>query len=340
MLYIMIMDLYLETKKQEYNKYVTHIIQSWQWGEFRQKSGTQLLRFIVQNGKKRAFQITFHKIPFTNQYVGYMPKGPVPDKELSEALQQIRQNEFISKRKQLCFIKIEPHIKEGATVDKAFIPSLKSLFTKYNFELDLTPNEETLLKNMHPKTRYNIGLAQKKGVVIEEKTTSEGFETFLELHFQTTKRQNFYSHNRDYHLSLWKELSKNDMARILVAYYKNIPLSAWLLINFKDTLYYPYGGSSLQHKEVMANNLMCWEAIKLGKRMGLKKFDMWGALGKNPNKNDSWYGFHKFKQGYGAKLIEYMGTYDLVFNYPLYWLFTLIDKLTFLKVVLLKLVRR
>jgi lipid II:glycine glycyltransferase (peptidoglycan interpeptide bridge formation enzyme) len=78
-----------------------------------------------------------------------------------------------------------------------------------------------------------------------------------------------------------------------------------MLLNFKDTLYYPYGGSSKIHPEVMANNLICWEAIKLGKKLGLKKFDMWGALGPNPSPSDPWYGFHRFKAGYGGKHIEF-----------------------------------
>ena len=74
----------------------------------------------------------------------------------------------------------------------------------------------------------------------------------------------------------------------------------------------------------MANNLTAWEAIKLGKKLDLKKFDMWGALGPNANPKDPWFGFHKFKQGYGGKLVEYTGTYDLIFNWPLYLMFTAI----------------
>ena len=127
------------------------------------------------------------------------------------------------------------------------------------------------------------------------------------------------------------------MARLMIAYYQNEPLTAWMLLNFKDTLYYPYGGSTKTHPEVMANNLVAWEAIKLGKKLDLKKFDMWGALGPDANPKDPWYGFHKFKLGFGGRLVEYIGTYDLVFNWPLYWAFTTIDKLMPLKIFLLKL---
>ena len=77
----------------------------------------------------------------------------------------------------------------------------------------------------------------------------------------------------------------------------------------------------------MASNLMMWEAIRFGKKNGAKMFDMWGALGPNPNPKDPWYGFHRFKEGYGAKLTESIGTYDLVINPYLYPLYNLADRL-------------
>ena len=133
------------------------------------------------------------------------------------------------------------------------------------------------------------------------------------------------------------------MARILIGFYqpprtkKPQALSAWMIYNFKDTLYYPYGASSPEHREVMANNLVAWEAIKLGQKMGLKKFDLWGTLGPETSPNDPRQGFTRFKEGYGGRRVEYLGTFDLIFNDPLYWMFTIIDQLLPLKVLLLKL---
>ena len=72
---------------------------------------------------------------------------------------------------------------------------------------------------------------------------------------------------------------------------------------------------------------MMWEAIRFGKTLGLKKFDMWGALGPNPNVKDPWYGFHRFKEGYGARLIEYVGSYDFVINNNLYFVYKILDKI-------------
>ena len=117
------------------------------------------------------------------------------------------------------------------------------------------------------------------------------------------------------------------MARVLIGQYQKKPLVAWMLLNFGDTLYYPYGGSSLEHKEVMASNWVAWEAIKLGKRLNFKIFDMWGALAPDTDKNDPWYGFHRFKEGYGGNHVEYIGTYDLILRSRLYTALNLADRL-------------
>ncbi|MBI2017567.1 peptidoglycan bridge formation glycyltransferase FemA/FemB family protein [Candidatus Daviesbacteria bacterium] len=335
------MDLRPITDKQksQYNKLVTHVIQSWEWGKFRKSLGIPVVRYgLYKNDKlSKAFQLTLHKIPFTDKFVGYLPKGPFPNKDLAGTLEKI------GKEYHCAFIKLEPNVEVTGNrlqVTGNLIKSPKPLFTKYNFVLDLTKSEEELLKNMHPKTRYNIKVAQKHGVKVEERVDDEAFKIYLKLYFETTKRQGYHGHNENYHRKVWETLKKENMATLLIATLKSAPLTAWMLLKFRDTLYYPYGGSSLAHREAMANNLVAWEAIKLGKKMGLKKFDMWGALSSDANPQDPWFGFHKFKQGYGGKLVEYIGTYDLVFNWPIYILFTAIDKLTPLKIALLKLLKK
>lgn len=332
------MDLRLikDNQKKEYNKLVTHVIQSWEWGEFRKKMGLTVLRYGIFDADKlkTVFQLTIHNIPFTKKTVGYLPKGPFPDKEFADALK------IIGRKYNCAFIKIEPNVEIGSVqekIDTSFKKTLKPLFSKHNFLLDLTKTEEELLKQMSSKTRYNIRVAQKHGVKVEEGNSEKSLETYLKLYFETTKRQGFTGHNRHYHKTVWKVLKAADMVRLIIATYDSEPLTAWMLFNFKDTLYYTYGGSTQKHKEVMSNNLVCWETIKLGRKLGLKTFDMWGALGPNADPKDPWFGFHRFKQGYGGKLVEYIGTYDLVFNWPLYLAFTAVDKLTPLKVFLLKL---
>ena len=187
---------------------------------------------------------------------------------------------------------------------------------------------------MHSKTRYNIRVAQKRGVEIMEDNSDKAFKNYLKLMEETTKRQKYYAHDEGYHRLMWETLGMRQVTRntkqdntlrahLLVARYKNVPLVTWIVFRFNGVLYYPYGASSSEYREVMASNLMMWEAIKFGKKMGCHTFDMWGSLGSNPDPKDPWYGFHRFKEGYGGELIEFVGSYDLVLNPFMYRLYNL-----------------
>lgn len=326
----------------------SHPLQSFEWGEFRKKTGVKIVR-------SRDFQLTIHKIPYLNFNIGYLPKGNLPDKKLIEELKKIgRENNCI-------FIQLEPDVSTFTSQESLrntsevaewtprrwknlnLRPAAHPLFTKYTFVLDLTKNEQELLAGMHQKTRYNIKVAEKHGVKIVEDNSDNAFKQYLKLTQETTRRQNFYAHTKRYHELMWQTLKANGKqtkdhskltVHLLLANYKpkavvGSPkaLVAWVLFVFKDTLYYPYGASSDTHRETMASNLMMWEAIKFGKKLGLKKFDMWGSLGPNPDPKDPWYGFHKFKQGYGGELVEFIGSYDLIINPLLYQLYKLADKI-------------
>ena len=309
------------------DNFFSHPLQSSEWGEFRKKTGVKVIRI---NG----IQMTIHQIPHTPWTIGYVPKGPLPNEEIiSEFIK-------IGKQERCIFMQLEPNVEKSKFPNYLITqlpnirPAAHPLFTKYTFILDLTKSEEELLKAMRPKTRYNIKVAVRHGVKIVQDDSDEAFETYLKLTEETTARQGFYAHTQKYHQLMWETLrsaqGKPDTdrltAHLFLAKYKGQTLAAWILFVYKDILYYPYGASSNLHREVMASNLMMWETIRFGKKLGLKKFDMWGALSNNPDKNDPWYGFHRFKEGYGPKYIEFIGSFDLVINPILYEIYKILDK--------------
>lgn len=317
-------------EKEAYNALVHHPVQSWEWGDFKRKTGVEFVRIGVFDGKrmKAAFQLTFHPVPKTSYSIGYFPKGPFPNSDMLKALGRVGlENRAI-------FIKLEPNVttQEG----KRTISSLKkkfdlrpgrAVFTPYTFKIDLTQTEEELLTAMKPKTRYNVRLAERRGVVVSENNSDTAFEMYLRLTFETAKRQGFYAHDEDYHRKLWGMLQPAGIAHLLTATWRDQILVSWIVFVFQDVLYYPYGASSNEHRNLMASNLMMWEAMRFGKRMGCHIFDLWGSLGPDPDPKDPWYGFHRFKEGYGGELVEFVGTYDLVVYPQLYSLIRLADVL-------------
>lgn len=323
----MIVREVLEEEKKQFNQLATHPLQSWEWGEFRQQTGLKVIRLGAFEGKKikAAYQLTVHPLPKINNNVLYFPKGPLPDKIMLQALQKLGEEE------KAVFIKMEPNIRENLDVQKFLLDNGcrqgKSLFTPYSFQLDLRSSEEQLLTNMKPKTRYNIRVAQKHGVEIVEDNSPKAFEEYLHLTAETTRRQRFYAHGAEYHRQMWKIMSQSGIAHLFLAKYQKQVLASYVFFVFNKVLYYPYGASTREHREVMPTYALFWEAIKFGQKMGCQLFDMWGSPGPNPSPHDPWYGFHQFKEGFGGELVKFIGTYDLVINPPFYQLFNIINKL-------------
>lgn len=301
------------------DKIATHPLQTSAWKEFREKWGNEILETPWGI-------LTVHKLPLTNYKLAIFEKGPAPNLKMLKDLKEI------AKKNNIIFIKLEPNVSWEITNDKNQEPNKsqltkllkengatpgKRLFTPTTFWIDLTKSEEDLLKSFSSKTRYNIRLAQKKGVVVKEDNSDKSFEKYLELTRETTKRQTFFAHTEKYHRLMWQYLRKTPIAHLLTATYKSKVITTWILFVWKDFLYYPYGASTDKHKEVMANNLMMWEAIKFGRKYNLKIFDLWGR--------EEGKGFTKFKEGYNPKVIEFLGTWDLIVNKPIYWIYRIAE---------------
>src|SRR4030042_5834803 len=188
----------------------------------------------------------------------------------------------------------------------------RMVFTPHTFQIDLAKSEDELLAAMKPKTRYNVNLAMRKGVVVQEDNSTKAFETYLHLTHETSHRQHFYAHDEEYHRLMWEVLQPAGIAHLLTASHENDILVTWILFVFKGRLFYPYGASSSKFRNLMASSLTMWEAMRFGKRLNCLLFDLWGSLGQYPDPKDPWFGFHNFKEGFGSKLIEFVGTYDLV----------------------------
>jgi lipid II:glycine glycyltransferase (peptidoglycan interpeptide bridge formation enzyme) len=312
--------------KHIFNSVSAHPLQSWEWGEARKKMGIDVLRLgeFSKDQLEHVFQITLHPIPYTRFKIGYLPRSVWPSKKTFEFLFDY------GKKHGIIFTKIEPYAYKKnyklPTTEYKLIKSSHPLFPEWSQVLNLNKSEDELLRSMHSKTRYNIRLAEKKGVVVKEMSDEKGFEIFSKLYFETCKRQKYFGHSPRYHKIVWESLKK-DIAHILIAFYNDTPLAAYELFYFNKVFYYPYGGTSLEYRNFMAANLLMWEAIKLGKKLGAEHFDMWGSLPPQYSHAHSWAGFTRFKEGYGTSFIEFVGSYDLIINETGYSIYNFAYKL-------------
>ena len=300
----------------------THILQSNLWEKFKNSYGTEAVR--VGN-----IFYTKHKIPFSPHYYGYCPRVNPFDIDFEKLEESLKRNSCVAVHFDVPNVTKDAREAEEAIriFENNCVLSQRDEFAKGNFFMDLTKSEDEILTSMHKKHRYNIGLAQRKGVSVRESTDDKDFDLFFDLYWETGQRQKFFARSRPYLEKVWKTFREAGCAYMLIAEYDGKPLSAWMLLIYDGVLYYPYGGSTDKDKEVQSSCLLGWEAIKFGKKMGCKLFDMWGASEDMSNKDDPYYGFSLFKEKFGATHVSYIPSYDFVVNEPVYKMFNVANSI-------------
>ncbi len=317
------------TNKEQLDGFVgsqphSQFLQSWEWGEFQKKVSGKVWRLGVEDGDGLAAtaKIIKKSLPMGKNYF-YCGRGPVLD-EL-----RIKDYELRIEILKILFQEIEKIAKEEKVMFLRFDPLFKieNLNFKINqtidvqpgqtLVLDLTKNEKDLLKEMHTKTRYNIRLAEKKGVKIIE-GNSLRFEEFWSLLDQTSGRDKFSPHGRNYYKSML-ELS-SDFIKLFFAEYEGKAIAAGIFSFFGDSVTYLHGGSANELRNVMAPFLLQWHLIKLAKESGFKYYDFHGVS------EEKWPGVTRFKKGFGGEEINYPGTFDLTYDEGWYGIYKMVRK--------------
>jgi lipid II:glycine glycyltransferase (peptidoglycan interpeptide bridge formation enzyme) len=182
--------------------------------------------------------------------------------------------------------------------------------------VDLAQNEDALLDKLHHKHRYNINLAERKGVVVEE---SRDVGSFWRLLQATAEHDKFRAHPMLYYNKLLNSFSPDRrsplVARLWFAYYGGAPVAGVLMMEHGTTAHYLHGASDREHRALMAPHLLHWDLIRHYKERGFAAYDFWGVDAAK------WPGVTRFKLGFGGALVEYPGSFDLVFRRFWRWLY-------------------
>lgn len=318
------------------NNESSQFLQSWQWGEFQKNLGKNVWRIGLEENNQliAVCQVIENKLPLSKSYL-YTPRGPVFQKNLNSEkkelafktlLKGVRDITVETKTRHEFFIRVEPAINiNGTNFKKLKFKKVKSVQPKDTLILDLTKSHEKLLADMHHKTRYNIRLAEKGDIKIT-KGNLKNFEDFWNLMRQTAKRNEFYSHPKDYYYKLLKSLEKEGdlTVKLWLAEHQNQVIATALVSYFNKTATYLHGASNYNYRSLMAPFLLHWEIIKNAKEQNFTFYDLWGiAPTQVKNEKKSWAGITRFKRGFGGKEINFVGTYDFVYNQLLYKLYNL-----------------
>lgn len=274
---------------------------------------------LEEEGEIKAIALIIKKKLFGPLYYYYLPRGPVGEemavKKLLIELKKIKSGAV--------FFRVEPAeniLSDNETLKTVFrINKTVNLQPQKTLLLDLSLSAADLLSAMHPKTRYNIRLAKKKGVKVRL-ANQDDFNSFWELMRKTGERDGFRLHSRKHYENL---LSAEKNIKLFLAEYEGRVIAGGLFSFFGDRVTYLHGASDNNDRNLMAPYLLQWtvigEAQKINQASALenvyKYYDFYGI------DEQKWPGVTRFKCGFGGIIKEYSGTYDLVFRPFLYNLY-------------------
>ncbi|OIP80212.1 MAG: hypothetical protein COT39_02185 [Parcubacteria group bacterium CG08_land_8_20_14_0_20_48_21] len=299
------------------------LTQSWAWGEFQKNVGWKVERLGVWENDCLVGVMQWYQLPLPFGWsYGYAPRGPIflEEEKSNEAANLL----FAEIKKSLgnkgVFLRCEPMQKIQQLSQHAPEHAV-AMQPQYEWLVDLAQDEEMLLAGMHQKTRYNIHLAEKKGVCVQN-MHKQDFENAWQVFQQTSERGSYHLHTKSY----YGKMLAFDEAKLVGAYDKDILLAVTLLWTFGDMVTYVHGASDYTQRNFMAPYLLHWENLKRAKAIGMKWYSF-GGVAPDDDLSHSWRGITRFKKGFGGKMYAYPGTFDLVFDKNKYWLYCVSRKI-------------
>jgi peptidoglycan pentaglycine glycine transferase (the first glycine) len=279
----------------------------------------------------------------------YIPKGPLLDWNDNQLRRRVLQDlKNVAQRQSAIFIKIDPDYevgvgipgKTGSAENKKSEDVISELNTEgWQFSeeqvqfrnsvwIDLLPAEDELMAAMKQKTRYNVNLAKRKGVIVRIGHPGD-IDTLFQMYAETSIRDGFVIRNKEYYQQVWNTFMFSDspkrfdqpVAEALIAELEGEPIAGVIIFRFAGKAWYLYGMSRTAHRDKMPNHLLQWEAIKRAKAADCATYDLWGA----PNEfveTDPLWGVYRFKEGLGGTVHRFLGAWDLPVNRLFYRLYT------------------
>jgi lipid II:glycine glycyltransferase (peptidoglycan interpeptide bridge formation enzyme) len=224
--------------------------------------------------------------------------------------------------------KIEPDSWDGDFIlhPSSFILSKHSIQPRRTLLVDLRGSEEAILARMKQKTRYNIRLAAKKGVIVR---AWDDIASFHRMMLATGERDVFGVHSLEYYRRAYALFHPTGMAELFVAEHENRPLAALMAFARGKRAWYFYGASADEARNLMPTYLLQWEAMRWAKARGCEEYDLWGVPDEDEaaleadfeSRHDELWGVYRFKRGFGGELRRAAGALDRVYNPLLYRLY-------------------
>lgn len=316
--------------------------QSWAWGELERAEGASVWRLGVRRDGRlvASAQLVSRRLPLGMSYL-YCPRGPVLDHTLDRDSRQAALAVVLSGARRIAAstsrlelaVRLEPPLPPSAagSLRSLGLEPTAAVQPSRTAMLDLALGPDRLLAGMHPKARYNIGLAARHGIVVKRVDDAmSGVDELCRLMRQTAARQGFVPHPEAHYRNFLRHLHGQAEAPTaelwLAAVQGEPPLAAALTVRWGDTVTYVHGASDQAFRHLMAPHLVQWRIIEDAAAAGYRYYDLWGIAPAGQT-NHPWAGFTRFKEGFGGEAVDYVGTWDYAQQPGWYHLYQLYRRL-------------
>ena len=316
------------------------LLQTTAWAQLKSRFGWSSQRVWMRRDGRLVggAQVLFRSVALGVVKLGYVPHGPLidwhDDEQIDVLLNHIDQAAY---QRGAGMLKIEPRIWQdemGAAEWEALyrrhgcVPSPDTIQPPRTIVIDLRPSEEEILAAMKQKTRYNIRLAEKKGVTVRQ-GTADDLTAFNQLMLATGQRDSFGIHQPDYYRAAYG-LFAPDRAALWLAEFEGRPLAGVMVFAVGQSAAYLYGASSDEERQRMPAYAAQWAGIQWAKARGCTSYDLWGIPDAAEeeleagftDRQDGLWPVYRFKRGFGGEIKRTVGAADRVYNKLLHRLYT------------------
>jgi len=304
-----------------------HILQTSAWGRLKSDYGWQAE--TVQSGQAGAL-ILFRRM--RGLTLAYVPRGPLAnwdDRPQLTAL--VADLDTVCRRRGAFCVKWEPDLPDDPGCaqtlrELGFRPSPQTVQPRRSLIVDLAGSEAEILGRMKQKTRYNIGLAAKKGVLARRAESAASLDDFTQLIAATSERDGFGTHAPGYYRRAYALFQPAGQCELILADYQGEPLAGVMVFVHGQNAWYFYGASSDRERNRMAPYLAQWEAMRWARAQGVLSYDLWGVPDADEaaleaefeTRHEGLWGVYRFKRGFGGRLVRSVGAWDRVYNPVIY----------------------
>jgi peptidoglycan pentaglycine glycine transferase (the first glycine) len=278
-----------------------HLLQSWRWGELQEGFGWTAQRRTLEAGVPLTMLVAPTLVP--GRRWGYVPRGPaLTAAGIAGALAEVTE---VARNLDLAFVRIEPELEEGWRPPPGWseAPATQPEHTSI---IDIARPDAELLASFKSKTRYNVRLAQRKGV---EVTVSGDLAAFARLAGETSGRHRIQLAPESYYRELHRLMSGDGMARLYLASHEGTNLAGIMVVRFAGRATYLFGASTRAGREKMPAYLLHWHAMRDMRDAGDHEYDLWGVP-PDDRPDHPWAGLWQFKSGWQGRLVTYAGAFD------------------------------